>query len=434
MNLNVRRTVRALRIATAGLACLALALAQNNDSAVKAFVGARIIDGTGKPAIEKGTLVVRNGKIEAVGASVKAPRGAQVIDVAGKTIIPGLINGHGHTGDVRGLTSDPKNYTRDNILSQLGVSARYGITTLWSLGSDRKEAFQIRDEQDTPNLNRARLYVAGMIITGSTPEETRKMTAEVAETKPDIIKVRVDDNLGTSKKMPAAAYKALIEEAHKKGVRVTAHMFYRDDAKDLVNSGVDALAHSIRDLDVDAELIAMMKKRNVVVCPTLMREVSTYVYESTPSWFSDPFFRREVDQSIIDQLNEPKRQEAMRNSKSAQRYKAGLEVASRNLKKLSDAGVGVIMGTDSGVAARFIGYFEHMELELMNKAGLTPMQTLVSATGDAAKFMKLSGKIGSIQPGAWADLVVLQSNPLEDIRNTRTIESVWIAGNRVQRP
>jgi len=430
MNIDCRRGSRAL---FAGLGCVVLALAQNND-AVKAFVGARVIDGTGKPAIEKATLIVRNGKIDAVGASVKAPRGAQVIDVSGKTIMPGMINAHGHVGETRGLKASAENYNRDNILSQLGVYSRYGVTTVLALGSDLKPAFDIRDEQNTPQLNRARLYVAGVIITGTTPEQTRKMVAEVAETKPDILKVRVDDNLGTGKKMPPAAYKALIDEAHKKGLRVAVHMFYLDDAKDLVNSGTDMLAHSVRDLDVDSELIALLKKNNVYYCPTLMREVSTFVYESIPSFFSDPFFLREVGKPIIDELSDPKRQETVRNSKSAQRYKLALDQASRNLKKLSDAGVSIVMGTDSGIPARFQGYFEHMELELMSKAGLTPMQILVSATGDAAKFLKLSGKIGSIQPGAWADLVVLNSNPLNDIRNTRTIDSVWIAGNRVQRP
>ena len=129
-----------------------------------------------------------------------------------------------------------------------------------------------------------------------------------------------------------------------------------------------------------------------------MREVSTFVYESTPKFFSDPFFTREVGKDIIDQLNEPQKQQAMKNSKSAQQYKASLEVANRNLKKLSDSGVAIVMGTDTGPAARFQGYFEHMELEMMTKAGLTPMQALMSATGDAAKFMKLSGKIGSLQP------------------------------------
>jgi len=423
----------ALRVVTVVLGCVAIALAQSNDGAIRAFVGARIIDGTGKPAIEKATLIVRNGKIDAVGASVKAPKGAQVIDVSGKTIMPGMINAHGHVGETRGLKASPENYSRDNILSQLGVYSRYGVTTVLALGSDLKPAFEIRDEQNTPQLNRARLYVAGVIITGTTPEQTRKMVDEVAETKPDIIKVRVDDNLGATKKMPPAAYKALIEEAHKKGLRVAVHLFYLDDAKGVVNAGADMLAHSVRDLDVDNELIAMLKKNNVYYCPTLTREVSTFVYESTPAFFSDPFFLREVGKPIIDELNDPKRQEAMRNSKSAQRYKVALEQANRNLKKLSDAGVNIVMGTDTGPPARFQGYFEHMELEMMNKAGLTRMQSLVSATGDAAKFLKLSGKIGSIQPGARADLVVLNANPLDDIRNTRTIESVWIAGNRVQR-
>src|SRR6185295_18152619 len=132
-------------------------------------------------------------------------------------------------------------------------------------------------------------------------------------------------------------------------------------------------------------------------------------------------------------LNDPQKQASMKNSKSAQQYKASLEIASRNLKKLSDAGVSIVMGTDTGPAARFQGYFEHMELDMMTKAGLTPMQALMSATGDAAKFMKLSGKIGTLEKGAWADMVVLGANPLDDIMNTRKIESVWIAGNRVQR-
>ena len=107
---------------------------------------------------------MRDGKIEAVGASVKPPAGAQIINVAGKTIIPGLINTHGHVGETKGLRSGPEVYTRDNILSQLGLYGRYGITTVFSLGGDREAAFKIRDEQETPKLDRARVYVAGTII------------------------------------------------------------------------------------------------------------------------------------------------------------------------------------------------------------------------------------------------------------------------------
>ena len=123
----------------------------------------------------------------------------------------------------------------------------------------------------------------------------------------------------------------------------------------------------------------------------------------------------------------------MRNSKSAQRYKAGLEVANRNLKKLSDAGVTIAMGTDTGPPARFQGYFELMELEMMAKAGLTPRQVLASATRDAARCMKLDAELGTLEPNKWADFVALDADPLADISNVKKINAVWIAGNRVQR-
>jgi imidazolonepropionase-like amidohydrolase len=121
----------------------------------------------------------------------------------------------------------------------------------------------------------------------------------------------------------------------------------------------------------------------------------------------------------------------MRESKSAQTYKKALEIAKRNLKALSDAGVRIAMGTDTGPAARFQGYFEQLELEMMVEAGLTPKQVIKSATSDAARCMRMAGRIGTLEPGAWADLIVLTANPLENIRNTRTIESVWVAGNQM---
>jgi imidazolonepropionase-like amidohydrolase len=162
-----------------------------------------------------------------------------------------------------------------------------------------------------------------------------------------------------------------------------------------------------------------------------MREVSTFVYESEPAFFADPFFLREADPAVLAELRDPRRQEGVRKSRAAQIYKTALEVASRNLKRLADAGVRIAMGTDTGPPARFQGYFEQMELELMAKAGLTPRQVLLSAAGDAARCLRLDGRVGTIRPGAWADLLVLAKNPLDDVRNTRTIESVWIAGNRV---
>jgi imidazolonepropionase-like amidohydrolase len=398
----------------------------------KAFVGARIFDGSGKPVIENGTIVVQDGKVAAIGPSdkVKAPKGAQTINVSGKTITPGLINTHGHVSDVEGKKTGA---SEDGVARQLGVFARYGITTVFSLGGEESAAYKLRDSQATPTLNRARIFVAGTVIVAKTPEEGRRMVDQVADTKPNYIKIRVDDNLGSSQKIPPDVYRAVIDEAHKRGLRLFVHFFYLDDAKDLVRSGADLLAHSVRDKPVDDEFIAMVKKRNIPYCPTLTREISTFVYEDTPAFFTDPFFTREANPQVVAMLKEPARQEAMRKSKSAQAYKAALPTAEKNLKKLSDAGVPIIMGTDSGAtASRFEGYFEHLEMKMMADAGMSPKEILMSATGGAARAMKVND-IGTLEKGKWADIVVYDKNPLDDINNTKTISAVYMAGNEVKR-
>jgi imidazolonepropionase-like amidohydrolase len=400
---------------------------------VQVFTGARLFDGTGRPAIEDAVLVVRDGRIEAVGtsSSVRVPADARRIDLKGRFVVPGLISSHVHVSDVQGLR--PRAYTEENALRQLGVFARYGITTVLSLGGEEDPAFRLRDAQDVATLDRARLYLSGDVVTGETPEAARRKVAEVAAKKPDVLKIRVDDNLGTAKKMPPEVYRAVIEEARARGLRVAAHVFYLDDAKGVLRAGADIIAHSVRDQDVDDELVALLKQRGAAYVPTLTREISTFVYETKPEFFSDPFFLREADPAVMARLQEPARQEAMKASASAQRYKVALVVAQRNLKKLVDAGVLVAMGTDAGpFPERFQGYFEHLEMELMAAAGLTPAQVLRSATGDAGRALKVEG-LGTLTRGAWADFVVLERDPLQDIRNTRSVTGVWIAGNAVKR-
>jgi imidazolonepropionase-like amidohydrolase len=396
-----------------------------------AFTGLRLIDGTDRAPIDNATIVVREGRIVAAGKDVAVPAGARTVSLAGKTVIPGLVNAHGHVGDTVGLEAG--RYSAENVMHDLRLYAAYGVTTVVSLGGDRAPAFAARDSQRTPSLDRARIFAAGPVLAPKSPDEARQLVAEDAAMKVDIVKIRVDDNLGTTPKMPPEIYRAVIDEAHKRGLRVAAHLFYLADAKALLAAGADFIAHSIRDADVDAEVIAALKARDVCVCPTLMREVSTFVYESTPPFFADPFFRKHADPQVMAALEEPARQETMRKSPAAQRYKVALEVAERNLKKLSDAGVTIAMGTDTGPPARFQGYFEQMELELMAKSGLTPRQVLAAATRDAARCMKLDRELGTIEAGKWADFVVLTADPLADITNTRKIDSVWIAGNRVAR-
>jgi len=402
-------------------------------AAVKAFTGARVIDGTDRSPIDNATILVRDGRVVAVGpaARVTVPAGAERVSLTGKTVIPGLINAHGHVGNTVGLQQG--RYSAENVLHDLKTYASYGVTTVFSLGDDQEAGFKIRDAQNTPSLDRARLFVAGPVLAPKSPEEARKLVDDVAAMKSDIVKIRVDDNLGTSAKMPPEIYQAVIAESHKKGMRTAVHLFYLDDAKGVLDAGADFIAHSIRDKDVDSAVIAMLKRRDVCVCPTLMREVSTFVYETTPPWFSDPLFTKHADAKTLEQLKEPARQEQMKNSKSAQRYKVALDQASRNLKKLSDAGVRIAMGTDTGPPARFQGYFELMELDLMANAGLTPKQVLASATRDAARCQKLDRDLGTLEANKWADFVVLDADPLADIKATRSIADVYVAGNRVAR-
>jgi imidazolonepropionase-like amidohydrolase len=412
---------------------LPLASAANG---TRAFVGARVWDGRTSAPVDGATLVIEDGRVAALGpaASTPVPSGAERVDVAGRTIVPGFINAHGHVGDTRGLKAAPEFYTEGNLRSQLTLYAQYGITTVASLGGDGPAGFALRDAGRAARPGSlARLLVAGPVIAATTADEARAEVDRVAAMKPDLIKIRVDDNLGTAAKMPREAALAVIDQAHKRGLRVAAHIFYLDDAKALLRGGVDMIAHSVRDQPVDDEVVGLLKERNVCVCPTLMREVSTFVYGETPDFFSDPFFLRSADPKVVEELRDPKRQEAMRTSRAAREYQKALDVAAANLKRLADAGVRIAFGTDTGPPARFQGYFEHRELELMvGKARLTTLQALRAATSDAAACLQTPG-LGTLEAGAPADFLVLGENPFDDIRNTRSLEAVWIAGHRVPR-
>ncbi|MCI0659735.1 MAG: amidohydrolase family protein [Acidobacteria bacterium] len=413
--------------------------------------GANIWDGSGGPVIRDGRLVFKGDRIQAVGprASVRIPDGATVIKAEGKTLIPGLINAHGHVGMTRGLKAGKENYDRENILAHLRQYARYGVTTLLSLGTDLEEIFALRGPAKPDETPRATVFTAGRGFTGKagypavlpgnagiprevdSVEEVRVNIAELAKQKVDMVKIWVDDHWGHYKKIRPDLYRAIISEAHKNQLRVMAHIFYLEDAKQLVDAGIDGFAHSIRDKEIDDALLASLKQKKTFVAPTLVREESTFVYAQPPAFLDDPFFSRLVAPEIIRQLKDPAYGERVKSDPDFSKYPGQLKMGQKNLKKLLDAGITLVFGSDSGPPARFQGFFEHRELELMVEAGLTPLQALQIATSRTAATLGISRDFGTLAKGKRADLILLDADPLLNISNTRQINKVWVGGRPV---
>ena len=443
------------------------------------LVGARVWDGTGAPATGPAVVQISQGRILAIdpvmdfaGATgttdtlrVATDIGMDAIKAGitstltiGTYLVPGLINTHGHVGGtwVPGAGVEYGEYA----FGELERYARFGVTTVASLGGERGALFGLRDASwgeanaagssggagadpdaardagtagagETVPPARARVLVSGPVVTGSTPEAAAERVDAVAAMGPDWIKIRVDDNLGATRKMSPETYAAVIARAGEHGLRVASHLFYQEDAKGLLRAGTGMVAHSIRDEAVDDETIALLHETGVCYVPTLTREVSTYAYGGRPDFFDDPFLMADVDSAQVVSLSDPLRQARVRASGAAEAYGRALEIAQANVARLAEAGVPIALGTDSGPLGRFQGYFEHIEMALMAEAGLSAEQILRSATGVAAECLGRDD-IGTLEPGRRADFVLLGANPLEDVANLREIVGVWVGGVRVE--
>ena len=376
------------------------------------YEGARVIIGTASAPIENAAFVVEGGKFTQVGRAgqVQVPAGAARVDLSGKTVIPAIIDTHTHM---------PVN--REELMTALQRKAYYGVGVVLSMGQDTGDvAFQVRNEMPP---NGARLRTAGRGLTMpepgrteapywvSTPAEARKAIQELAARKVDIVKIWVDDRNNTVKKMTPEIYTAVIDEAHKNKLRVTAHIFTLDDAKGLLKAGLDAFAHSVRDRDIDDEFMALAKQRPaLVVTPNLPdRGVAVDL-----SWLAESVPAGELSKLQAAATNRPDVQQAH-------------QIQARNLAKLSKAGVKIALGTDGNVS-----WAHHLEMEDMVLAGMTPAQVLIASTGAAAEFLRMPD-VGTVAAGKSADFVVLDANPLENITNTRRISSVYLRGTAVDR-
>jgi imidazolonepropionase-like amidohydrolase len=442
---------RSTKLGVACLLVLALVMCAKA-SAQQSIVltNATIIDGTGKPAHQNRTVVIRGDRIQEIGAGREhTPSSAKVIDLHGQTIMPLIINTHGHLGLTKGSTQSAANQSDDNIRQQLLRYQEYGVGAMLSMGTDGKRFAEIREQSRRGALPGADVYTAGMgfgaqngvppaamgftdVFRPETPAEARREVAQQAPQKPDFIKVWVDDFWGQYPKMPAEIYAAIIDEAHKNGLRVAAHVYHLEDARLLVADGVDVLAHSIRDADVDDAFIAEMKKHNVAYIPTLSLDDFAFAYGDSPNWVNDPFFTEALDPGLLEMITSPEYKAKVQSNKVTAQEEAALPQAMRNLKKIYDAGILVTLGTDSGATPiRIQGFAEHMELALMVQAGLTPIQAITVATSNAATLLRVADQYGTLAAGKKANFIVLEKDPSHDIHNTQTIRAVWKDGSKV---
>src|SRR5262249_48158073 len=295
------------------------------------FQGARLIDGTGKAPLEDSVLVVDGAHIVAVGAAgeVKVPKGGRAGDVKGRTIMPGLVNAHGHVGMVINGQNRAGRYTRENVESQLVRYEQYGVTSVLSLGLNRDVGYEVRDAQRAGGLPGASLFSAGRGIgvpdaappvpvapdQGYRPKTVEEAKADVRESAthhPDFLKLWGDDIYGKFPKMDPAVFKAAIAQAHRDKIKVASHVFYLADAKALIADGVDALAHSIRDQPVDAALVQQMKKRGTFYVATLSVDESAFAFLDDPSLLDDPFLAGALAPEVIERFRTPEYREKVK--------------------------------------------------------------------------------------------------------------------------
>ncbi len=430
------------------IVCLFVSLATSALAEVKVFKDFTLIDGSGGPAAVHSAMILNNGRIQWVGpeAQLKGPAFAQVFDLHGKYVIPGLIDTHVHLSEAVDLQQSANFMTEQNVERDLRTLASYGVTAVLSLGIDKDFVLKMRDEQRATGRPReARIFSAGqgLVFKGgmgglpgvnqqvATDAQARVAVDAQAAKHVDFIKLWMDDKFGTLPKMPYSMAQAIIDQAHKDRLRVIAHIFYLKDAMQLVGYGVNGLAHSVRDQPVSPAFIQAMKQHGVwQEAATLSREASMFVFGQNPAFLHDPFFTRGVSQAVVKTLESPAYQQSIRsNPLYTRKFPQVLANAKKNLKVEVDAGIPYGCGTDSGAAGRFLGYSMHWEMALMVEAGLTPTQALTACTLNNAEFLHAQD-LGTIQAGKWGDFVVLHKNPLEDILNTRTIDAVYIAGNR----
>ena len=372
------------------------------------YQGARLIIGDGS-VIENGAFAVNSGQITAVGMTANiSVEGATTVDLSGMTVMPAIVDAHVHMSN-----------TRKEILDDLRRRAHFGVGAAMSMGSDPVGTPLELQDEIVPG--HARFKSAGLGITRpepgrrmvhwvDTPDQARAAVQEEAARNVEVIKIWVDDRDGLYDQLTPTLYGAVIDEAHQHGLRVSAHLFEQEDAKGLLQAGVDILAHGVRDRDIDVEFISLVNERpNLVLIPNLPgRGVG-----SDYSWLEGTIPVEDFQR--------------LQNMGDDSRAVSAHAIQARNLSRLSQEGMTIGMGTDGNTP-----WGAHVEMEDMVLAGMSPGDVIVSATRNSAEIIGLDD-VGVIEEGRSADFIVLNANPLDDIKNTRQINSVYLRGDEIDR-
>ncbi len=439
---------RPLKVWLLAIAALCLAACKPpEESLQKAIIGAVLIDGTGGPPISNSVVIVAGTRIRAIGnrANMPIPAGVEKINGAGKFLVPGLIDLHVHLGTRAGAEYKNADYTRRLIEENLNTYLYFGVTAVRSMGTDRQAAFDVRKAERDGQISTARLFTAGrgftaprghpsqevgdVVIQTDSPEEARRQVDTLAAQHVDAIKIWVDDLGGKAPKIKPAVIDAILDQARKYTIPVTAHIYSLADTEHLVQAGAAGFLHMIQDTEnIDPVFIGRLRDLRIVFAPTLIRQELDWLYAEHPQMLDDADVARSVDPGSIDAARQ-----AARSNHAMQAERQDFERAMRNTRKLAAGGVLIGVGSDGGSTLDFPGLMTHREIELLVEAGLSPMDALVAATRNGALALRKGDELGTVEPGRLADLTLVSSNPLEDVRNLRKIDRLMLNGEWVDR-
>ena len=402
---------------------------------LRAFTNAVLIDGTGAPAVEHATVVIRGSTIEAAGpaASVTIARGATLIDLRGKTLMPGLADMHVHLlGGWDGHAVDMLGYHR-----YMNALLYAGVTTVLDTGNVEPYVVQLRAEIAAGRLLGPRIYCVGPLVDGADPAwpPLSYAVGSVGQVAPVVQALKRDqvDLIKGYVGLSHSVLRRLVEEGKKASLRVIVDQWQRNGSPDLVEDGIYGFAHLPTRLLSSDNVEFMRAHATVFISTLIVFETQTRRRLKDLAFLDDPLVRDTSPPSFLEGLRaEAARKLSTEDTESAERWNRLLENAMHNAKALFDAGVLLTAGTDAPYPGDMQGEGLHHELELLVESGFTPLEAIHVATGNAARFIGASDW-GTIEPGKLATLIVVAGRPDRNISDTRKVVEVWIRGQRLDR-